>query len=54
VAEEDRMISPETQHFMAGRMAAKVRSHTVDHTPLVTAPDLVVDVILEAVAAAKV
>jgi pimeloyl-ACP methyl ester carboxylesterase len=54
VAEEDRMISPETQHFMAGRIAAKVRSHTVDHTPLVTAPDLVVDVILEAVAAAKV
>jgi pimeloyl-ACP methyl ester carboxylesterase len=52
VAEEDRMINPETQHFMAGRMGAKARSCSVDHTPLVTAPDQVVDIILEAVAAA--
>jgi pimeloyl-ACP methyl ester carboxylesterase len=51
VAEEDRMINPETQHFMAERMAAKVGSHSVDHTPLVTAPERVVDIILEAVAA---
>jgi pimeloyl-ACP methyl ester carboxylesterase len=51
LAEEDRMINPETQHFMAKRMGAKTRSCSVDHTPLVTAPDLVVDVILEAVAA---
>ena len=51
VAEEDRMINPETQHFMAGRMGAKKRSGSVDHTPLVTAPDQVVDVILEAAAA---
>src|SRR6516225_3492650 len=36
VAEEDRMINPETQHFMAGRMGAKTRSCSVDHTPLVT------------------
>ena len=48
VAEEDRMINPETQYFMAGRMGAKVRAHAVDHTPLVTAPEQVVDVILEA------
>jgi pimeloyl-ACP methyl ester carboxylesterase len=48
VAEEDRMIIPETQRFMAGRMSASVRSHSVDHTPMYTAPDLVVDVILEA------
>ena len=32
------MIVPETQHFMATRMKARVRSHQVDHTPLVTAP----------------
>jgi pimeloyl-ACP methyl ester carboxylesterase len=51
VAEEDRMINPQTQHFMAGRMGAKTRSCPVDHTPLVTAPDRVVDVILEAAAA---
>jgi pimeloyl-ACP methyl ester carboxylesterase len=51
LAEEDRMINPETQHFMAQRMGAKTRPCSVDHTPLVTAPDQVVDVILEAVAA---
>ena len=49
LAEEDRMISPQTQRFMADRMAANVRSYPVDHTPMLTAPDLVVDVILEAV-----
>jgi pimeloyl-ACP methyl ester carboxylesterase len=54
VAEEDRMINPEVQHFMAGRMGAKIRSHAVDHTSLVTAPERVVDLILEAVAATKV
>ena len=54
IAEEDRMINPETQHFMAERMGAKIRPHSVDHTPLVTAPKPVVDVILEAVAASTV
>ena len=48
LAEEDRMINPKTQHFMAGRMKATVRSFPVDHTPLLTAPDKVVDIILEA------
>jgi pimeloyl-ACP methyl ester carboxylesterase len=48
VAEEDRMINPKTQHFMAERMRATVRSFAVDHTPLLTAPDKVVKVILEA------
>jgi pimeloyl-ACP methyl ester carboxylesterase len=48
VAEEDRMINPKTQHFMAERMKATVRSFAVDHTPLLTAPDKVVKVILEA------
>jgi pimeloyl-ACP methyl ester carboxylesterase len=48
LAEEDRMISPETQRFMADRMNAKIRSHKVDHSPMLTAPDLVVEVILEA------
>jgi pimeloyl-ACP methyl ester carboxylesterase len=49
VAEEDRMINPETQRFMAGRMGATICSHRVDHTPMYTAPELVVDIILEAV-----
>jgi pimeloyl-ACP methyl ester carboxylesterase len=48
VATQDRMISPKTQHFMADRMGAKVRVHPVDHTPLLTAPELVFDIICEA------
>ncbi|MGA8657528.1 MAG: alpha/beta hydrolase [Chthoniobacterales bacterium] len=48
IAEEDRMINPKTQHFMAERMKAKVRVHRVDHTPLLTAPEVVVDIISEA------
>ena len=48
LAEEDRMINPKTQQFMAQRMGAKVRSSRVDHSPMYTATDLVVDVILEA------
>jgi pimeloyl-ACP methyl ester carboxylesterase len=48
IAEEDRMINPKTQKFMAGRMGAKVRSSRVDHSPMYTASDLVIDVISEA------
>jgi len=48
LAEEDRMINPKTQRFMAERMKATVRPFPVDHTPLLTAPERVVDVILEA------
>ena len=48
VAEEDRMINPKTQRFMANRMGASLRSQRVDHTPMYTEPDLVIDVILEA------
>lgn len=48
VAEQDRMIAHETQRFMAERMQARVRSHSVDHTPLVTAPSVVVNIICEA------
>ncbi len=50
LAEEDRMINPATQLFMALRMGARIRSAKVDHTPLVTAPELVIEVILDAVA----
>jgi pimeloyl-ACP methyl ester carboxylesterase len=49
LAEADHMIVPGTQRFMAERMKAKVRSYPVDHTPSVTAPNAVVDVILDAV-----
>jgi pimeloyl-ACP methyl ester carboxylesterase len=49
VAEQDHMIVHETQRFMAERMKAHVRSHPVDHTPIVTAPFAVVDIIREAI-----
>jgi pimeloyl-ACP methyl ester carboxylesterase len=49
IAEQDVMIAPETQHFMAQRMQARIRAHQVDHTPIVTAPRLVVDIIREAI-----
>ena len=42
------MINPKTQQFMAGRMHARVRSSSIDHSPMYTATDLVVEVILEA------
>ncbi len=48
IAEEDRMIPPDTQRFMAARMKATIRSHPVDHTPSVTAPQLVADLIADA------
>ena len=48
LAEQDRMIDPETQAFMAQRMKATVRRLDVDHTPIATAPDRVVELLLEA------
>lgn len=54
LAEKDRMINPKTQRFMAERMNATIRSFAVDHTPLLTAPDKVGSIILEAVKATLV
>lgn len=48
LSEEDRMISPRTQRFMAERMKATIRSYAVDHAPLLTAPDRVAEIIREA------
>jgi pimeloyl-ACP methyl ester carboxylesterase len=49
LAEQDHMIIPPTQRFMAERMKAKIKSHAVDHTPMVTAPAPVIDIIHDAV-----
>jgi pimeloyl-ACP methyl ester carboxylesterase len=49
VAEQDRMIVEDNHRFMAERMKARIRSHPVDHAPLVTAPSTVVDIIREAI-----
>ena len=51
LAEDDRMIVPDTQRFMAERMKATIKAHAVDHTPIVTAPAAVTDIIREAMAA---
>src|SRR5262249_22151817 len=51
IAEEDRMINPKPQRFLAERMGARIRSEKVDHTPMVTAPDPVIALLLEAAAA---
>jgi len=48
LAEEDRMIAPETQYYMSNRMGAKIRTHQVDHSPMHSAPEVVVGVIVEA------
>jgi pimeloyl-ACP methyl ester carboxylesterase len=49
IAEEDRMIVPETQRYMAQRMKATIKAHAVDHTPSVTAPQVVVEIIRDAI-----
>ncbi len=53
VAEQDRMIAQENQRFMAERMRARVRSHAVDHTAILTAPAVVLDLLHEAIAAVR-
>jgi pimeloyl-ACP methyl ester carboxylesterase len=49
VAEEDRMINPVTQLFLARRMGAQIRSEKIDHAVPITAPDVAVGMILQAV-----
>src|SRR3984957_20255252 len=53
VAEQDRMIVQSNQLFMAERMKARMRSHAVDHAPIVTAPAIVLGIIHEAIAAVR-
>ena len=53
VAEQDRMILESTQRFMADRMRAQIRSFPVDHTPSVTAPKVVLEVIRAAITASR-
>jgi pimeloyl-ACP methyl ester carboxylesterase len=49
IAENDRMIVPETQRYMAARMKAKITAHPVDHTPIVTDPAAVADILRDAI-----
>jgi len=45
IAENDRMVSPETQRFTAERINAKVVSLPVDHAPLASRAGAVADLI---------
>jgi pimeloyl-ACP methyl ester carboxylesterase len=51
VAENDRMIPVKTQGSEAERMKSIVRAKAVDHSPMLTSPELVSDVIHEAMQA---
>jgi len=48
IAEDDRMVSPETQRFLAHRMKSKVVSLPADHTPLISQSGAVATLIEEA------
>jgi pimeloyl-ACP methyl ester carboxylesterase len=48
IADNDRMIAKETQHFVATRMNATIRVTDADHLPMVTQPDSVIDILLAA------
>jgi pimeloyl-ACP methyl ester carboxylesterase len=54
VAEEDRMINPATQLYLARRMGAQIQSEKVDHAVLITAPEVAAGVIFQAVAGVTV
>ncbi len=49
IAEQDRMINPATQRFMAERMQARIHAHDVDHAPLISRPQVVIDIVGEAI-----
>lgn len=48
IAEEDHMIVEKTQRFMAERMNATIKTCPSDHTPSLTLPQPVVEIVLEA------
>ena len=49
IAEDDRMIMPENQRYMAQRMKATIKSLAVDHMAIITAPTTVIGLIREAI-----
>jgi pimeloyl-ACP methyl ester carboxylesterase len=53
IAEDDRMINPRTQRFMAERMHAHTQSCSADHAPLITDAAAVTDLISLAVATVR-
>jgi pimeloyl-ACP methyl ester carboxylesterase len=48
IAENDRMVSPKTQRFLAERMHSTIVSLPADHFPVLSAPEAVSELILDA------
>lgn len=48
IAEHDRMIAAETQHFVAKRMNAIIHTANADHLPMLTQPESVTEIMLAA------
>lgn len=48
IAENDRMVAPETQHYMAERMKFRIVSLPIDHSPMASRPDAVIGLISDA------
>jgi pimeloyl-ACP methyl ester carboxylesterase len=52
VASQDRTVNPELQRFAAKRMKATMTEVTSSHVPMLSRPDVVLDVIRRAASAA--
>lgn len=48
VAENDRMVAPETQRFLANRMRSSVVSVVSDHAPLACHADTIAELVARA------
>jgi pimeloyl-ACP methyl ester carboxylesterase len=53
VAKEDRTVHPDLERFLAKRMKATTVEVNTSHVPMLSQPDLVIDVIRKAVAAVQ-
>ena len=53
VAKEDRTVHPDLERFLAKRMKATTVEVATSHVPMLSQPDLVIDVIRKAVAAVQ-
>jgi pimeloyl-ACP methyl ester carboxylesterase len=53
VAKNDRTVHPDLQHFLAKRMGATVVEVESSHVPMLSKPDVVIDVIRKAAAAVQ-
>lgn len=52
LARKDRTVHPELQRFLATRMKARITEADTSHVPMLSKPELVIEVVLEAAAEA--